>query len=105
MGYQKVSGSVQVAVGDSIMVGPNGGAQVRLDDGNVITLSAGQVFNVPAKASAADAMLPSNAHPTQGVPDNTNPYYIVGGIALVAGGVTAAVLLTQNNNSPAPASP
>jgi hypothetical protein len=68
LGFQKINGATQVKVGDSIMVSPDGLAQVHLDDGNVITVSPGQVLNVPAKARAKDAALPNGAQPTADLP-------------------------------------
>jgi hypothetical protein len=68
LGFQKINGSTPVKVGDSVMVSPDGLAQVHLDDGNVITVSPGQVLNVPAKARAKDAALPKGAQPTADLP-------------------------------------
>ncbi len=55
-------------LGDAVMVSPDGLAQVHLDDGNVITVSPGQVLNVPAKARAKDAALPNGAQATADLP-------------------------------------
>jgi hypothetical protein len=68
LGFQKINGSTPVKVGDSVMVSPDGLAQVHLDDGNVITVSPGQVLNVPAKARAKDAALPNGTQPTADLP-------------------------------------
>jgi hypothetical protein len=68
LGFQKINGATSVKVGDAVMVSPDGLAQVHLDDGNVITVSPGQVLNVPAKARPKDASLPSGAQATADLP-------------------------------------
>jgi hypothetical protein len=68
LGFQKINGATPVKVGDAVMVSPDGLAQVHLDDGNVITVSPGQVLNVPAKARPKDAALPNGAHATADLP-------------------------------------
>jgi hypothetical protein len=68
LGFQKINGATPVKVGDAVMVSPDGLAQVHLDDGNVITVSPGQVLNVPAKARAKDAALPNGAQATADLP-------------------------------------
>jgi hypothetical protein len=68
LGFQKINGATPVKVGDAVTVSPDGLAQVHLDDGNVITVSPGQVLNVPAKARPKDASLPSGAQPTADLP-------------------------------------
>ena len=68
LGFQKINGATSVKVGDAVMVSPGGLAQVHLDDGNVITVSPGQVLNVPAKARAKDAALPNGAQATADLP-------------------------------------
>ena len=68
LGFQKINGSTTVKVGDAVMVSPDGLAQVHLDDGNVITVSPGQVLNVPGKARAKDAALPNGARATADLP-------------------------------------
>jgi hypothetical protein len=68
LGFQKINGATSVKVGDAVMVSPDGLAQVHLDDGNVITVSPGQVLNVPAKARAKDAALPNGAQATADLP-------------------------------------
>jgi hypothetical protein len=124
-GFHKINGSTPVNVGDSVMVSPHGLAQVRLDDGNIITVVPGQVLSVPLKARAKDAALPSGAGATAdypvaapataaGVPpvagaataapaDFWGP---LAGVLLAAGGfAAAAVLASQPGPSPAPISP
>jgi hypothetical protein len=68
VGFQKINGATPVKVGDAVMVSPDGLAQVHLDDGNVITVSPGQVLNVPVKARAKDATLPNGAQATADLP-------------------------------------
>jgi hypothetical protein len=68
LGFQKINAATPVKVGDAVMVSPDGLAQVHLDDGNVITVSPGQVLNVPAKARAKDAALPNGAQATADLP-------------------------------------
>jgi len=68
LGFQKINGATSVKVGDAVMVSPDGLAQVHLDDGNVITVSPGEVLNVPRKARAKDAALPNGAQATADVP-------------------------------------
>ncbi len=96
-GFHKIDGAMPVKVGDSVMVSPNGLAQVQLEDGNVITVTAGQVFNVPAKARAKDAALPDGAHATQ-----ADTGAGIGGLlaagALAAGGFAGAAALAASGN-------
>jgi hypothetical protein len=102
-GFQKIGGATVVKAGDSVMVSPNGLAQVQLDDGNAITVSPGQVLSVPAKARAKDSALPDGASPTQansGADNGVNDL-IVGGV-LVAGAAVGAALLFNSNNGGAP---
>ena len=73
LGFQKINGATSVKVGDAVMVSPDGLAQVHLDDGNVITVSPGQVLNVPAKARAKDAALPNGAQATADLPTAASP--------------------------------
>ncbi len=93
-GFQKINGATVVRVGDSVMVGPKGLAQVRLEDGNVITVSPGEVLNVPAKAPAKDAALPDGAHATQADPGNATGFFAA--LALAAGGVAGAAALSSS---------
>ncbi len=102
-GFQKIRGMTIVKVGDSVMVSPGGLAQVRLDDGNVITVSPGEVLSVPAKARAKDAALPDGAHATQADPGSVGVGALVAG-ALAAGGVAGAAALAASAQG-GPASP
>lgn len=117
-GFQQITGSTLVKAGDSVMVSPDGLAQIHLDDGNVVTVSPGQVLNVPAKAGANDAALPTGAQATadlavpppaygQGAADpvavapaagGIPPGYLLLGAAGVAGGL-AAILAAQGGST------
>ncbi len=97
-GFQKINGATLVRVGDSVMVGPNGLAQVRLEDGNVITVSPGEVLSVPAKAPAKDTALPDGARATQADPGNIAGF--LAAAALAAGGVAGAAALAGNGAAP-----
>jgi hypothetical protein len=119
LGFQKINGTTSIKVGDAVMVSPDGLAQVRLDDGNVITVSPGQVLNVPAKARAKDAALPNGAQATADLPIASpaateaapacaepciNP---VPAFLLLGAGIGAAIAFTNEHGATAqlPASP
>jgi hypothetical protein len=101
-GFRKITGATQVKVGDSVMVSPKGLAQVQLDDGNIVTVSPGEVLNVPAKARAKDAALPGGAAATQ-ADNGGNAAGGAIGVGLAAIGLAGAAALAAS--SPAPASP
>jgi hypothetical protein len=120
LGFQKISGATQVKVGDAVMVSPDGFAQVHLDDGNVITVSPGQVLNVPAKARAKDAALPNGAQATADYPLPPPPataapvattappdaaWGILPAALLLAGGIAGAAALANEHAPPRPVSP
>jgi hypothetical protein len=113
-GFQKINGATVVKVGDSVMVSPDGLAQVRLEDGNVITVSPGQVLSVPAKARPKDAALPDSAHATQAdaccppvaAVTTCNPctdgFGLLAAGALAAAGVAGAAALAESGPPPLP---
>jgi hypothetical protein len=118
IGFQKINGTTSVNVGDAVMVSPDGLAQVHLDDGNVITVSPGQVLNVPAKARTKDAALPNGAQATAdlGLPNAapaattapaTAQWGIVPAFLLAGAGIGGAIaLINEHTSTPAsPASP
>jgi hypothetical protein len=98
-GFQKINGATVVKVGDAVMVSPDGLAQVQLEDGNVITVSPGEVLSIPAKARAKDAVLPDGAHATQADPGSFRADAIAA-LAMVAGGITAAALASRGGGGP-----
>jgi hypothetical protein len=118
LGFQKINGATLVKVGDAVMVSPDGLAQVHLDDGNVITVSPGQVLNVPAKARAKDAALPNGAQATADLPIaspataattapacaepciNPLPAFL-----LLGAGIGGAIALSNEHGGATPASP
>lgn len=102
-GFHKIDGATPVKVGDSVMVSPDGLAQVRLEDGNVITVAPGQVLSVPAKARPKDAALPNGASATQA--DPRDPWGLVAAGGLLAGGLAGAAVLARESGQPQPASP
>ncbi len=53
-GFHKVTSTTEVQPGDTVMAGPNGSAQITLNDGSVITVGPGQTVIVPEKRQAAD---------------------------------------------------
>jgi hypothetical protein len=109
-GFHKINGAALVKVGDSVMVSPNGLAQVRLDDGSIISVVPGKVLSVPLKAQAKDGALPDGAGATAGYPvppppaaaapaaaaDNWSP---VAAAALLAGGVAGAAGLANQSGA------
>jgi hypothetical protein len=99
-GFQKIAGAATVKVGDSVMVSPNGLAQVQLDDGNSITVSPGEVLSVPAKARAKDASLPDGAVATQANPGGIDS--LIGAGALLAGAAAVAAALATSGGGGAP---
>jgi hypothetical protein len=82
-GFQKIGGTTTVKVGDSVMVSPNGLAQVQLDDGNAITVSPGQVLSVPAKVRAKDLALPDGANATADLPAQAGAAGVSPGVPVV----------------------
>jgi hypothetical protein len=100
-GFQRIGGATMVKVGDSVMVSPNGLAQLRLDDGNSITVSPGQVLSVPAKARTKDEALPDGARPTDADSSSGITGLIAAGI-LVGGAAAGAAILSNSNNGGAP---
>ena len=115
-GFHKINGATLVKVGDSVMVSLNGLAQVRLEDGNIITVAPGKVLSVPLKARAKDATLPDGAGATADLPlaspattattaiPVTSPdlWGPLAAAALLAGGLAGAAALA---NETGPASP
>jgi hypothetical protein len=116
LGFQKINGATPVKVGDAVMVSPGGLAQVHLDDGNVITVSPGQVLNVPAKARAKDAALPNGAQatadlplaaPAAAVPATTAPanptWAVIPPLVLLGAGIGGVIALaTEHTSTPVP---
>jgi hypothetical protein len=99
-GFQKINGATMVRVGDSVMVSPDGFAQVKLDDGNVITVSPGAVLSVPSKARAQDAGLPDGAHATQGADAGGGAFGLLAAAALGAGGLAGAAAVAASGDAP-----
>jgi hypothetical protein len=94
-GFHQVSQMEEVAPGTSIMVSSGGSAEVLYSDGCRMPAEPGLVVTVAPISPCAQGQ----AEPPQDVQDNT-ALYVVGGVAVVAGGA-AAVVLTQNRSSPA----
>jgi hypothetical protein len=116
LGFQKINGATSVKVGDAVMVSPGGLAQVHLDDGNVITVSPGEVLNVPRKARAKDAALPNGAQATADLPiaspatapaapASTEPYVnLLPAFLLLGAGVGGAIALSNEHGGATPIS-
>jgi hypothetical protein len=104
-GFQKVKSGTDVNTGDLVMVGPDGVAQVQLDDGNIITAAPGQVLSVPAKARPTDGALPAGAHVTEG----KSGEWTVGDVLAVGGtiavGATAWAVAEHRSSSWFPPDP
>jgi len=90
-GFRKIGGPTAVTVGDSVMVSPNGLAQIQLDDGNSITVSPGYVLSVPAKVRPKDTS----------IADDTFDGLAEAG-ALLAGGAAVATALATSGGGGAP---
>jgi hypothetical protein len=105
-GFHKINGAAPVRVGDSVMVSPGGLAQVQLDDGNLITVSPGEVLSVPRKARPKDAALPDGAHATQAGGGQDGGSSLVNNLAIGAaaavglGAALAAELGGGHGNNP-----
>jgi len=106
-GYERVAGTAQVRVGDSIMAGEFGVGQITYANGCAITVRPGTVVAIESQASckAADDWStnvdPASASASGGL---STGQILLG--AAIAGGVGAGVYaLTQGGGDDKPASP
>ena len=91
-GFQRVTSSIEVQPGDTVMVAMDGSARIVLPDGTVITVAPGQVVTVPQSSGTA-------------LVDGIDPSYaLLGGAAAVGLGV-GIYYATKKSDSPKPASP
>jgi hypothetical protein len=110
-GFQKVTVPTQANVGDTVMAGPVGAAQLVYEDGCKVSINPGGVVAVqelsPCLANAHAAELALPAAPAVEYYD-PSAYYGIGAAALATGGViTAGILLSRKHHNPVffPASP
>ena len=85
-GYTRISGVTQAKAGDMVMASPNGRARVAYGNGCMLEVEPGMVVTVPPDTSCNPSMLGSH-----------HTHYIIGGL-VIAGGVGAAILLSQDND-------
>ena len=86
-GYQKVAGPTQAISGDVVMANPSGRGELVYDDGCRIPIDPGMVVVVEDESPCR-----------RGV--GWTP--VVGGLAALAGAITAGVVLTQHSSPPPP---
>jgi len=86
-GFHQVTSPTNVNVGDTVMAGREGSAQIAFDDGSVITVTPGQVVTVPESGIAALG---------QG-----NPTYLMLGVGAAVGVGVSAVVASNKNDRPA----
>jgi len=82
-GYAPVGGGTIASPGDMVMASPSGSAEIVYEDGCRQKVDPGTVVTVSATSPCKSAAL--------------DPTWVLGGLA-VAGGVTAAVLLTSDDD-------
>jgi hypothetical protein len=123
-GFQPITGSVELAAGAEVMVGPGGSATIAYADGCVVAVKPGSLGVVRSASPCAGLSQPRNFTPRAGeewitsvtLPPSEPPqgqtsastatgdgkltsYVIVGGVALGTG-VIAAVLASQGGDDP-----
>jgi hypothetical protein len=103
-GFQKVTGPTQANVGDTVMAGPVGAAQLVYEDGCKVSINPGGVVAVQelspclANAHAAELALPAKEPAVEYY--DPSAYYGIGAAALATGGViTAGILLSRKHHN------
>jgi hypothetical protein len=95
--FHSVGDRLEAAIGDAVMVSPDGLARVVYPDGCVVEVKPGEVFTITGQSPCK---VPSDNSPTQ---------FSVGGVAagaaVVGAGVGAILLLLNNKSNDKPASP
>ncbi len=87
-GFHQVTSSTQVNIGDTVMAGPEGRAQIVLNDGSVITVAPGQVVTVPESGTA-------------GLSQGIDPTYVVLGVGAAVGIGVTVLVASQRDTRPA----
>jgi len=102
-GFERVAGTAQVRVGDSVMAGEFGVGQITYANGCAVTVRPGTVVAIKAQASCTAANdWSTNVDPAS---EGLSTGQILLGVA-IAGGVGAGVYaLTQGGGDDKPASP
>ena len=106
-GYERVAGTAQVRVGDSVMAGEFGVGQISYANGCAVTVRPGAVVAIEAQAScaAAEDWSTNVVDPASPASEGLSTGQILLGVA-IAGGVGAGVYaLTQGGGDDKPASP
>ena len=105
-GYERVAGTAQVRVGDSVMAGEFGVGQISYANGCAVTVRPGAVVAIEAQASCAAAEdWSTNVVDPASASGGLSTGQILLGVA-IAGGVGAGVYaLTQGGGDDKPASP
>jgi hypothetical protein len=95
-GFQRVDGRVQANIGDSVMVGPDGAANVVYPDGCQASIQPGVVVTIaPLSPCASGSFAADNG-------SNDKPWIIGGTLAAF---VVGGVILYEVTRPSAPASP
>ncbi len=98
-GFQPVKSRIDANVGDSVMVGPGGGARIVYDDGCTVKVQPGAVTTIaPLSPCTSGSYAQDN-------PDYTSGLMVGAGVLGVAGFVGYEASQSHNNSSTAPASP
>jgi len=107
-GFELVTGATVLNVGDAVMASPDASARIAYADGCAIPVKPGIVTTVAAQspcssqsewsppAGLGGCSLKDDSSSCRIEPEIDRTHLIVGGL-LVAGGVTAAILLTQDH--------
>ncbi len=103
-GYERVAGTAQVRVGDSVMAGEFGVGQISYANGCAVTVRPGTVVAIESQASCAAAE-DWSTNVVDPASEGLSTGHIHLGVA-IAGGVGAGVYaLTQGGGDDKPASP
>jgi hypothetical protein len=86
-GFHRVTSSTEVQPGDTVMAALDSSAQIVLNDGTVITVTAGQVVTVPGSERRAEGI---------------DPAYALIGVGAAAGIGVGIYYAIKKSNTPAP---
>jgi hypothetical protein len=89
-GYQLLVGSTEADPGATVIVNPGGSAQVVYPDGCAVTVEPFTVHAINAKSPCEDKSATASESTKKTL------YYVIGGVAVLAGGAVAYSLLTHN---------
>lgn len=95
-GFRRVTETMQVSMGDAVMVGPGDSAWIVYDDNCVVEVKSGAVVTI------------AGVSPCEAPSDTTPPTQFSGAAAIGVGGAVVGgviLLLLNNKNDDKPASP